>query len=41
MKKKNLTTMVAEAIALVAGLAALPSGEQVIEQTAQQVNTEV
>ena len=33
--------MVAGAIALGAGLAASPSGEQVIEKTARQVNTEV
>jgi len=39
MKKKNLTTMVAGAIALGAGLVASPSGEQVIEQAAQQANS--
>ena len=41
MKKKDVITMAAGAIALGAGLVASPSGEQVIEQTAQQVNTEV
>ncbi len=39
MKKKDIITMAVGAIALGAGLAASPSGEWVIEQTARQANS--